>query len=545
MARHFPLFALGLFLMFVRPTMVRAADTVTTPFPGGRLTHTVSDTQDWWVLAIDVCAPGVSFAVTAESERGRTVPSFASLVGATAAINGDFGDRGPPFLTDGPAMHDGARWGGVDHGYVSPIAFGPAHIDFPPMGLVSESLPAWAREVVSGHPTLLDDGIVVGNPEDSLCTVRHPRTAMGISADRRSLFWLVADGRRPGAAGLTCDEMAFILASYGAVDAVNMDGGGSSTLVVHDEVKNQPSDGSPRVVSNHLAVFATGTGPSPFCPDFIDPACDGERNQQRCDGTVVTSCDNGAPVLNGDCGFFGAGCSTEGGVAHCVHPYCMAELDGSETGAFCKDDTNILGTCNLGLYQEGDCSFFGATCSEAGGEGHCVHPYCPANLGGAEDGSFCTEAGGRASCTLGHYVEEDCGVEPCVELSATLARCGGLARDDGAASDDAASDDAASDDAASDDAASDDAASDDAASDDAASSEDDGSPDVSRAATAEARPAAFPRSVRPSCAQTSPSWLSWMSLSAMLTLRLRRRRRCRVSEDVARPTSAEAFRWAG
>ena len=143
-----------------------AADTVTTPFPGGRLTHSVSTTQDWWVLEIDVCTPGISVGVTDESQRGRTVPSFSALVGATAAINGDFGDRGAPFMTDGPTMHDGVRWGGADHSYVAPMAFGPAHIEFPHMNNESEALPPWAREVVSGHPTLLDDGAVVGNPGD-------------------------------------------------------------------------------------------------------------------------------------------------------------------------------------------------------------------------------------------------------------------------------------------------------------------------------------------------------------------------------------------
>jgi hypothetical protein len=400
-----------------------AVDTVTTPFSGGRLTHSVTETQDFWVLEIELCAAGISFAVTSEEQRGRTVPSFASLVGASAAINGDFGDRGPPFMTDGPAMHDGVRWGGVDHGYVAPIAFGPAHIAFPHMNNESE-LPPWAREVVSGHPTLLDDGAVVGNPGDPLCTVRHPRTAMGITADHRKLVWLVADGRRAGAAGLTCDEEAFILASFGAFDAVNMDGGGSSTMVVNGAVQNRPSDGSPRVVSNHLALFAAGSGPAPYCPDFVDPVCDGDANLQRCDGTVITKCEDGAPVANGDCGFFGAGCSVEGGSAHCVHPFCLQGLDGGETGTFCKDDTNVLATCTLGVYEEGDCGFFGATCSEAGGSGHCVHPFCPAGLDGGEDGSFCVDADTRASCTLGQYVEEECGALPCVTSSTTRASCG-------------------------------------------------------------------------------------------------------------------------
>lgn len=403
---------------------VAASETVTTPFPGGTLKHNVTGTQDLWVLRLDLCAAGVSVRATAENERGRTTPSFANLVGAQAAINGDFTVPSEGFRTDGPAAHDGAFWsiGGPDHTYVTPISFGPAHVELARHDLTSGP-PPWAKEVVGGHPTLLDDGQVVGSPGDPLCTNRHPRTALGISQDRRTLIVLVVDGRRSGAAGMTCDELAFVLAAEGASDAVNMDGGGSSTMVVNGQVKNQPSDGSPRVVGNHLAFFATGAGQSPQCPDFVDPACQGDANLQTCNGTFVTSCEDGVPIANGDCGFFGAGCSTEGGTAHCVHPTCMMNLDGGESGTFCKDDTSILATCTLGRYEEGDCGFFGASCSEKGGSGHCVHPYCPMNLDGEEDGSFCKDTNTLSSCALGQLTDRAC-TNGCVEDGARTARCG-------------------------------------------------------------------------------------------------------------------------
>lgn len=330
-----------------------AWDEVTTPFSGGTLTHTVTDTQDLWVLEVDLCTPGVSLRATADGERGRTVPSFANLVGAQAAINGDFFGSG--YNPDGPAAHDGAFWGaGANHGYVTPLSFGPAHVELPHHALEGTT-PPWAREVVGGHPTLLDDGTVVGNPGDPLCTNRHPRTAVGVSQDHRRLILLVVDGRRSGAAGMTCDEMAFVLAAYGAWDAVNMDGGGSSTMVVHGTVRNRPSDGTPRVVGNHLAVLASGSGASPQCPDHVDPACHGEPGYQGCAGTVLTSCSEGAPVAQGDCGFFGAGCSVAGGSVHCVHPYCLMNLEGGEDGTFCVEGSDLLGSCALGVYGESAC----------------------------------------------------------------------------------------------------------------------------------------------------------------------------------------------
>jgi hypothetical protein len=419
--------ALALLVLFasLASSSALALDTQETPFPGGVLKHHSDGTQDFWVLRMDLCAPGVSVRATAEDERGRTALSYANLIGAQAAINGDFTDPSNSFSTDGPAAHDGAFWtrGGADHTYVAPIAFGPAHVDIPHHNNTSGA-PPWAKEVVGGHPTLLDNGNVVGNPGDPLCTNRHPRTALGITQDHRTLIVLVVDGRRTGAAGMTCDELAFVLASEGAFDAVNMDGGGSSTMVVNGAVKNRPSDGQPRVVGNHLGFFATGSGPAPQCPDFVDPVCGGDADRQQCTGTNILACTDGAPTANGDCGFFGAGCSVEGGAAHCVHPFCMLNLDGGETGTFCKDDTNILGTCNLGVYEEGDCSFFGATCSEKGGAGHCVHPFCPLNLNGEEDGSFCKDGATLASCSLGQYVERTCASGCVVDEPAVAARCG-------------------------------------------------------------------------------------------------------------------------
>jgi hypothetical protein len=233
-------------------------------FPGGQYEHVVAGGQDYHVLVVDLCAPGVRVRGTRNDERGRVVSSFGGLVGATAAVNGDFFDGG--FGTNGPSMGDGALWGGADHTYVSPVAFGRNAVDMPHHA--NEGGPApWAEQVVSGHPTLLDDGALVGNPGDPLCTNRHPRTALGLSQDHRTLIVLVVDGRRGGAAGMTCEDMAGVFGRYGAFDALNLDGGGSSTMWLADGgVLNRPSDGRERTVANHLAIIASGAGPSPHCP---------------------------------------------------------------------------------------------------------------------------------------------------------------------------------------------------------------------------------------------------------------------------------------
>lgn len=79
---------------------------------------------------------------------------------------------------------------------------------------------------------------------------RHPRTAIGFNADSTRLYFVVVDGRHLTSTGVTLLEMKGIFDALGAVNAVNLDGGGSSCMVVNDEVINHPSDGSVRAVGN-------------------------------------------------------------------------------------------------------------------------------------------------------------------------------------------------------------------------------------------------------------------------------------------------------
>jgi len=160
-------------------------------------------------------------------------------------------------------------------------------------------------------------------------------------------------------------------------------------------------------------------------PCGADQACLDNPNYGGCNGTVITRCDENHHVGSGDCGVFGAGCSTEGGAPHCVHPYCSINLSGGEDGSFCVDDTKI-GTCALGQYSEGDCGAYGAKCSEEGGNGvaaHCVHFLCWTHLNGGEDGSFCTDDGKLGSCALGVYTESACGDGTVCSGDAGAASC--------------------------------------------------------------------------------------------------------------------------
>lgn len=115
-----------------------------------------------------------------------------------------------------------------------------------------------ALDVVGGHPELLRGGRdVLGEQPvgQGFSETQHPRTAIGWDADGR-LFFVVVDGRREGySAGMSLPEMVGLFQRLGATDAINLDGGGSSALVVHGNVVNRPSDsGGERAVGNALIL---------------------------------------------------------------------------------------------------------------------------------------------------------------------------------------------------------------------------------------------------------------------------------------------------
>ena len=93
---------------------------------------------------------------------------------------------------------------------------------------------------VYGNRHLLKNGAPTPDAAEKFNEV-HPRTAFGLSRDRKTLVVLVVDGRQPGySEGATRADLADILLREGCADAVNMDGGGSTSLVIYDREHNRP-----------------------------------------------------------------------------------------------------------------------------------------------------------------------------------------------------------------------------------------------------------------------------------------------------------------
>lgn len=126
--------------------------------------------------------------------------------------------------------------------------------------------PRWSQVVnmIGGGPRLLTAGQFAGGEgfARAFSERRHPRSAIGVLPDGRIVL-AVVDGRQPyHSVGMTLLEFAMELRRMGAVDAMNLDGGGSTTLVVAGRVVNLPADETgERPVSDALLVVPISPSP--------------------------------------------------------------------------------------------------------------------------------------------------------------------------------------------------------------------------------------------------------------------------------------------
>jgi hypothetical protein len=233
-----------------------------------------SGRQPWFVHILEIdptrCEIGFQVVGLEDPEGGRAQVSDLArkaMPGALAAVNGDF------FTDENQAIGVEAM-GGVLRGRTSRPVFAWRPGDLPRLSEVvweGDSLrvgewslvrgePDGRTELIAGFPRLLRDGERVGDLEaadrPAFSTSRHPRTALGWDEAQSRLWVVVVDGRREGVAeGMTLSELAGLFEALGAREALNLDGGGSSTMVVAGRVVSRPSDPTgPRPVVNALVV---------------------------------------------------------------------------------------------------------------------------------------------------------------------------------------------------------------------------------------------------------------------------------------------------
>jgi hypothetical protein len=245
--------------------------TTTTPFQGVTLHQRLQTSPRALkinIVEIDLKSPGIRFRVT---------PSNGDLPGETTAqTTRDFMIEQHAQLAINATFYKSVKWPYLDsHGLVASdgvVYSEPA--DYPAINIsrnnVAEILPpakqtsAEPYNAVAGNAVILRRGRNVAKDKEL-----HPRTAIGIATNSR-LVILVVDGRQELISeGMTTIEVADVLKEYGVTDALNLDGGGSTTLAIADpspRVVNTPMGtgkvrGSQRKNAVNLAVFARPQSP--------------------------------------------------------------------------------------------------------------------------------------------------------------------------------------------------------------------------------------------------------------------------------------------
>ena len=132
-----------------------------------------------------------------------------------------------------------------------------------PLKIVQTLGPVWDKvtQAVGAGPCLVKNGEIymttLGEEFGSdVAGGRAPRTALGITKDGKALL-VVVDGRSRSSVGYTLLERARFMLEQGAVEAMNLDGGGSSQMIIGSQIVNTPSDGRERRLGAGIAVVKT------------------------------------------------------------------------------------------------------------------------------------------------------------------------------------------------------------------------------------------------------------------------------------------------
>lgn len=244
--------------------------------------------------------PGIAtrVVVSGDSDRKESISSFAEHLNAAVVVNGGYFLMG-----ENPARHVGllfidgemieaatpsllrentryyaaraalglTRDGEIDVAWVSSRNDSLFEWDFPPVN--SEGVPdspldfgsaKWwdVRDAIAAGPSLISNGRINITVEEEVFFGTsipriHPRTAAGYTKNG-SLILLIVDGRQTQSRGVDLMELASLMWDLGCVEALNLDGGGSSTLVVNGILLNRPVGGNvQREVMSALAVISS------------------------------------------------------------------------------------------------------------------------------------------------------------------------------------------------------------------------------------------------------------------------------------------------
>ncbi len=202
-----------------------------------------------WLVTIDLACPELEFVLTPRADlpapfvtKSETTFDFARKQQTLVAINGGPFDPntlrpGQPTKIEGLLLRQGEL-------ISPPVPHFPSLVLDPlnrpaklPTGTTAEQASRFLNGL-SGFIYVLTDG--KSTMANEAKPERHPRTAVGFSADGKKMVWLIVDGRQPGVSeGVTHAELAELGKDAGCGDVLELDGGGSTTLVTFDAAKKE------------------------------------------------------------------------------------------------------------------------------------------------------------------------------------------------------------------------------------------------------------------------------------------------------------------
>lgn len=288
-------------LLLTMTSVARAEFPSAQPYPEVRYEHrsTTAPAQQIHIARVDLADADVDVRVapgdsdpdgTGEYQTVLRVPTaIAERERFELAINGDFftarktedveGAKsgfvaGKWSKVIGPAVTDGFLWAPASETRAALLLDAKKR----PRIAMTKDVPSDAHQVIAGSNILVSEGKIVVERESSFSKTRHPRTAIGIAGDG-TLVLVVVDGRQAGVAvGMSLTELAELMRGLGCRDALNLDGGGSTEMVMRDSqsgelrVLNRPSDGRERAVANVLGVSIRGSRRTPNALSAAAPA---------------------------------------------------------------------------------------------------------------------------------------------------------------------------------------------------------------------------------------------------------------------------------
>lgn len=214
------------------------------------------------ISRVDLGCKSVQLIASSSADQGLSVSEFAKKHQTVIAINGSFfrHDLSPIGLNISQFKRWHKSYDTRARSFLACTAQNQCHID--PKNNVAKINPNWQLAVAGWQYYHQQSGKFECAPSDrigcqqSIFTSKHPRTMIGLDDKRQWLYLVVVEGRQFGYLGMTMDELAELATQLGITRAVNLDGGGSSTMVVNQQrLSRLPLfQTSERKVGNHFGV---------------------------------------------------------------------------------------------------------------------------------------------------------------------------------------------------------------------------------------------------------------------------------------------------